>query len=467
VIHVLRELYERVPTGLRMPVAAFGRLLPVRMRYGQAFVNTRAMLESEGSNDLAAYTASRDMRLARLVAAGLDTTWWSRVFREAGLPAGPTGVDDLRELPFLTKEEVREHSAELLWAEVPEHARKWVTTGGTTGVPLGLWIEKDASAADWAFVVNAWGRVGFRLDEKRVVLRGRRLGGASGRALFEYEPVRRELYVSTFDMDERHLSSIRRKVGEFGAHYIHGYPSAMEVLGRSYQRAGETPPQVEALLAVSEVLYPAQRAELERYFSARVFSFYGMTEKVAFAAECEYSSDLHVDERYGIVELIDANGDVIEDAGVVGEIVATGLMSRAMPLFRYRTGDRAAWADGACECGRPMRRLASVEGRWHGKDALVGALGGIITMTALNVHSAVLDRVERFRFVQEQPGQALLLVVPAEGFEQSHKEAILAELSAKLAGQVDLTVEVVDELPLTAGGKFLFVDQRIKELPWT
>jgi phenylacetate-CoA ligase len=420
------------------------------------------MLAGERSTAWAPYVARRDDSLAALGAAASRTTWWSRVFDELAMPLGPRTVEELSRLPLLSKDDVREHAHEMLDPSVPESARKWVTTGGSTGAPLGLWISKDASAIDWAFVVDAWNRVGFNLDEKRVVLRGRRLGSAGRRELVEYEPMRRELYVSTFDLDEEHLPAIRRAVTRFGARYLHGYPSAMQALGRSYAHSGDVSPRWEALLAVSEALDPSQRSDLERLLGARVFSFYGMTEKAAFAAECEHSNELHVDERYGIVELVDAEGRVVDSPGVVGEVVATGLISSAMPLLRYRTGDRAAWAEGDCPCGRPMRRLLSVEGRWNGSDALVGIGGAIIPMTALNVHSPVFDRVQRFRFLQERPGAAALLVLPGAGFGQADEAAILGELGGKLEGQVSLTLERVDELPLTVRGKLLFVDQRIE-----
>jgi phenylacetate-coenzyme A ligase PaaK-like adenylate-forming protein len=44
-------------------------------------------------------------------------------------------------------------------------------------------------------------------------------------------------------------------------------------------------------------------------------------------------------------------------------VVFTTLTRQAMPLIRYRTGDRAAWLEGPCPCGTIMRRLGKVHGR--------------------------------------------------------------------------------------------------------
>jgi phenylacetate-CoA ligase len=293
-----------------------------------------------------------------------------------------------------------------------------------------------------------------------VVLRGRRLGSRD-RRLFEHEPIRRELYVSPFDLDSNNLPAIRQSIGDFAPQFIHGYPSAMEVLGKSYRQAKVAPPKLRALLAVSENIYPGQRELLEQLFDCRLFSFYGMTEKGALAAECEVSQELHVNPFYGVLELIDEEGRPIEKPDTRGEIVVTGLISRAMPLFRFRTGDYASWSGGPCACGRALRRLRAVEGRWR-QEHLVGGAGALISMTALNVHSAVFDNTTRFQFYQEIPGQATILIEPSERFSEDDAQAILAELGAKLSGQVVLTLRLVDKIPQSPIGKQRFIDQRIQ-----
>lgn len=460
-IHSLRDRYERLPTILRFAVGSVARALPTRVRYGSVFVNTlNAATECE-QNSVEELAFRQERQLARLVMAALRSEFWRETFVESGMPAGPRSVDCLRKLPLLDKETVRANVDRMLAEGYPPDRRKWVTTGGTAGQPLGLWIDKDASVRDWAFVVNAWSRVGFRLDERRLVLRGRRLGAGEQRKLLEYEQLRREMYVSVFDLDRDHLPEIRRAVRRFGSRYVHGYPSAMEVLGRSLKENNQKY-RPSALLAVSENLYPGQRELLEKlYEGARLFSIYGMSEKGAFASECETSTELHVEPLYGYVELVDAVGNRVDEPGVRGEIVVTGLISRCMPLIRYRTGDYAAWSGGPCSCGRPHPRLGQIEGRWT-QEYLVAKSGSKISMTALNIHSAAFDHVRRFQFVQETPGHVTLLIEPSESYREADGERLSEELSAKLSDQVVLTLKLVDRVPQTHLGKQRFIDQRIE-----
>jgi phenylacetate-CoA ligase len=115
-----------------------------------------------------------------------------------------------------------------------------------------------------------------------------------------------------------------------------------------------------------------------------------------------------------------------------------------------------------CACGRAYPRLSAIEGRWTG-ERLFGAGGRTFTMTALNTHAAVFDRVARFRIRQERPGEATVFVVPGPGFQAGEGEAIAREYGRRCAQSIRFAVEVVPALPLTGRGKFKFVEQLIPD----
>jgi len=461
-IHGLRAAYESLPAGARGLVGPVARFLPTRVRYGGAFVSeTDCLRRAAASADFDAQLAEE--RLQFLMRAALRTPYWSAALERAGL-SGRTSftIDDLRQLPLVDKQVVREHHEAMLDPSIPESARKYVTTGGTSGRPLGVWIDKNASPRDWAHVVDAWNTLGYRLDDRRAVLRGVRLGDGVQRRVTTYEPLRRELYVSVFDLDESHLPDIERALVRFSPRFLHGYPSALEVLGRYLRRSGAVLPALKGIFAVSENLYPGQREYLESLFGVPVVTFYGMSEKVAFAAECAARDGYHVHEMYGHVDLVAADGTLITEPGVRGEIVATGLISAVMPLIRYRTGDFSSWRSGPCPCGRPGRRLGPIEGRWN-REYLVTRSGSRVHMAALNLHSSVFDNVERYRFVQSEPGCVRLLLVPGLGYKDADGSRIQAEMDGKLSGLVEVELVTTTTMDLTQRGKGVFIEQLIPD----
>ena len=67
--------------------------------------------------------------------------------------------------------------------------------------------------------------------------------------------------------------------------------------------------------------------------------------------------------EYGILELVDAQGEPITRPGVIGRVVGTGFDNDCMPLIRYATDDLAMLADGECGCGRKHTHIADFKGR--------------------------------------------------------------------------------------------------------
>src|SRR5690606_33347059 len=74
--------------------------------------------------------------------------------------------------------------------------------------------------------------------------------------------------------------------------------------------------------------------------------------------------------------------------GEFGEIVATTLVNRGMPLVRCRIGDLGVLSPDPCACGRPQPVLAALQGR---------AADLVFKPDGTPVHASVLGRaLERY-----------------------------------------------------------------------
>ena len=147
---------------------------------------------------------------------------------------------------------------------------------------------------------------------------------------------------------------------EVRPHTVVGIPAQIRRLALT---APDAPPK-NVLLSADRVS-PVLRAALERVWGCEVFEHYGLTESgLGCAVECPAHDGAHIRHDALYLEIIDpASGEVLP-AGEWGEIVLSTLNRRAMPLLRYRTGDKGRLLDRPCACGSVLPRLDTVAGRF-------------------------------------------------------------------------------------------------------
>jgi phenylacetate-CoA ligase len=192
-------------------------------------------------------------------------------------------------------------------------------------------------------------------------------------------------------------------------------------------------------------------------------TWYGHSERVILGGECEYTSAYHHFPDYGVLEIINDQGEAAAAEGECGELVGTGLLNRALPLIRYRTGDRARKLDSACQCGRHFDRFDSVEGRW-GQEYLVGKNGSRISLAALNMHGDMFANVVRYQYYQSSPGSMVIRLLVAQDFTPEEARSIELAYARKACGELTVSAQVVPDLPLTGRGK---LRRLVQDIPGT
>ena len=433
-----------------------------------AYHNTYTLLQRSrrwSREELAAYQMKALSRL--LDHAYENVPYYHRIFNERGLVPGDIAtLNDLELLPFLTRDDLQKNLADLKARNYPESAFEYVTTGGSTGIPVGFYYERGASRArEWAFMKTQWDRVGYRFTDRCVVLRGYVVGSPKEGTFSKKALFGRWLIMSSHHMTEETLPAYIDQIRRFRPRFIQAYPSTTVILARYMREHDIEPfPTVKAVLCGSENLYPWQRDLITGALGCRVFSWYGNSEQTVLAGECEESTRYHIFPEYGIVELIGRDGRPVEGPGAMGEVVTTGLMNPICPLIRYRTMDVAVAAEGQCSCGRAYPLLERVEGRLH--EFIVTRDHRLISMTAVNMHSDVFDNVAQFQFYQMREGEVLMRIVKKPGYTDLDTERILQELGKKFEGDVDLTVRFVGKIPRTRRGKYRFLIQDLPLEEW-
>jgi phenylacetate-CoA ligase len=401
---------------------------------------------------------SREYQLEQLIkicSLAARTKYYSRVFAEAGFdPAGMKSPEDIQSLPTIDKKIVVENLESMCVVPADSPDVDYVTTGGTSGVPLRFYAPASRSFTEYAYLLAGWERAGYRLGMPLAVLRGEVIHPDRRGFYHEYDPLLRHHSYSNFHTTDNHLREYLEHIATLGPCYLHVYPSSVVRLARMVQRSGLKPPRnIRGVLAGSENVYPDDRAIVEQWLCPTYFSWYGHTEKVVLAAECEHSRDYHVWPTYGHFELLDEQGKAVATPGQRGEIAGTGFINTVMPFIRYRTGDFATYVGDRCDkCGREHLILRDIEGRYR-QDDLIAVDGSSITPNMVTTHDDTFDKLLDYQFIQDKIGQAVLCVVPAGPFTSADQEFLLSRVRGLLREQIAVELKICSEVQKTARGK--------------
>lgn len=452
-----RWLYEESPGWLqglvgRIPLSLIaGRRYRDTMRRGPA-------LDRLTREELRAY---QEEKLGRMLSFVCEQVPAYRALRSTVDRLRP--FEALKAFPFLDKARLQEEFEQYLPRDLGRIPHWECTTGGTSGNQLRFFLDDTSTAIEMAFIHRMWARVGYTPRCRKATFRGTSFPNSKEGVYWRANPIYNELIFSPFHMSPRTLGLYLEELRRFRPAYLHGYPSALQLLADHALREGVPLDglRLRAVLLASEGMAPGQRQLLEQAFQCRTFSWYGHSERVILGGECEQTDTYHQFPDYGVMEIVDESGRVLEEDGARGELVGTGLLNRSLPLVRYRTEDSAVRRDFVCPCGRAFDRFDQVEGRWR-QEYVVGRTGARISPAALNMHGTLLKNVLRYQYFQETPGVMELRIMVAPAFTPTDADSMARALVEKVGDEVQVKVRIVPDIPLTSRGK---LRRLIQEIP--
>jgi phenylacetate-CoA ligase len=206
-------------------------------------------------------------------------------------------------------------------------------------------------------------------------------------------------------------------------------------------------------------LHDFMRDRIERVFGCPVYNRYGSREVGLIAAERPGAKGLWVAPWSTVVEVVDETGDPVPP-GTDGEILVTSLINHAMPLVRYRIGDRGALAPGSA---RGTQILSSVLGR--NVDAFRRRDGTLVDGEYFTHLLYFRDWVEKFQFVQTDYDEVVLRVVSRDRDRrqlQPELDEMASQAKAALGPDTVLRIEWVDDIPPAPSGKYRYTISEVK-----
>lgn len=461
VISAIKDIYRSSPSFIQESCRYLLGMVPVPIRFGTAFRRTYALLQKSQYWSRELLERHQLIQLRKLLQHAYENVpYYRQLFKRCNLrPEDIRSLSDLRSLPYLTKDIIRNNLNGLIAKNIPAWRLRMAMTGGTTGAPLAFYVEKEIfGTVEWAFITSMWRRVGYNFGDKSAVLRG----NLPRKGIYEFDPVNHQLILSSYHLTDKNMRLYVKIIRKFKPKFIKAYPSTITILAKFMEQNDMEPfPTVKALLLGSENIYDFQRKLLERVFNCRVFSWYGHGERAVLAGECEYRTYYHVFPEYGVTELIGKDGEPVTEKDDVGEIVATGFINRAMPFIRYRTRDLGVFTDEECVCGRKYPLLKRVEGRLQ--EVVVTKDGALIPLTALFFaqHLEMFRNIKNIQFIQEEASRIIVRIVKGERYSEKDEREFLQRIRKVTSNRLDPSFEYVEEIPRTKGGKHQYLIQKL------
>ena len=455
-----KNLWEQTPPLLKSTLGRGLELIPLNWLLGKSFrKNYKFVREAQWWSP----EQSKEYQLRKLyeiLKLSYERTKFYRcIFDSAGFHPGDfKSLDHMNKLPTICKRDVVKNLSDMCTKNIRDRNVDYQSTGGSSGIPLHFYINADRSSVEYAYLVNNWERLGYKLGMPMVVLRGRLVQPNRNGLRHEYDPIFRHHYYSNFHMSESNMKLYLEHIRTIGPCMLHAYPSSAQMFAHFIIKKGkQTPKNIKGVLLESESVYSDQVQDIEKAFGVKTFSSYGHSEKLVCAAQCEHTRNYHIWPTYGYFELLDNDGNPVTTPGQQGEIVGTGFINTVVPFVRYRTGDYAIYVDERCAaCGRDHTTITAIEGRWP-QGGLIADDGSVVTMTALNIHDDTFRNVGDYQYHQSIPGKATLCVIPTNYLDENERRRIIARMNKRLQGQIILDLEICDKLIKTARGKQLRV----------
>ena len=459
---LLETIYCRSPIALQnVYVSWYGRRVRGQ-RFNRDYERWMELFERSQWWSPEEIGAHQDRALAAIVTHAYERVpFYRRAMEERRLrPTDVVRRADLRKLPIVTKDIIRNNPGAFLAHGVDPGRLKDSPTSGTTGGSFTVLWDRDTDVL-WNALLwrhRAW--CGFRFGTRYATLLGRVVVplGQSTPPFWRWNRPWNQVLFSSFHLKEENIGAYVKAMRAFGVKGLECYPSTGYILARFLEDRGEQLP-LTYVVTSSETLLPIQREVMEKVFGTKVLDYYGMSEAVLFAGECGSGEGYHLHAEIGIAEVVDGRGDSLP-AGRHGRLLGTGLVNRAMPLLRYEIGDVSALRPGGCPCGRRLPLLDPVTSK--AEDIVVAPDGRLISSSTLTHPFKPLARVEKSQIVQETADRLLIRIVPRLGYGEEETRHLLREMQRRVGPDMRIRVEIVDDIPVGASGKYRWV---ISKLP--
>ncbi len=377
------------------------------------------------------------------------------VIREAFNRVGATPEDirslaDFERLPVFTRRDLQQASLRDRTADNldPDQLLDR-STSGSTGERLAVrrtWFEERLlNALRW----RAWRHYGLGTTDRLAIIDFRRARDARD------NPLLHRLAASLGFCQQRVFdalgdSRLLEAVVEFKPRGIAGMSSAIAILADQCAERGVELP-LQFIATGGELLTESLRRRIQQ-LRVPIFDLYGSNELNLIAWQCPAGFDAyHVCGDSHRIEILGPDNKPAAP-GESGEVVATSLLSYAMPFIRYRVGDMAVQGPASCQCGAPCSTLLSIRGRTIDRFPLGPDLW-LHPWEILNAIRPNFAWIRQLQLAQTQRRRLVLRLVPLRPPTATELEQITTSANRAVGTRARISIELTETISPSPSGK--------------
>lgn len=346
-------------------------------------------------------------RLRSSVEKAMLSPFYAKRMAEAGItPDSLRSLDDVRRIPFTTKDDLRNEYPYGMACVPKEQFVRMHCSSGTTGTPVAICYTRNDLDSWSDLMARSMFVAGVRPYDVFQNMSG--YGMFTGGLGIHYGAER--LGCMTIPAGAGNSKRQIKFMQDFGTTVAHILPSYALHLGSILQAEGIDPRSLPLRLALvgAEPYTELTRRRIEAMFDIRVHNSYGLSEMngPGVGIECEKQNGLHIWEDAYLAEIVDPKtGDPVPE-GEQGELVLTTLRREGMPILRYRTRDLTRFIPGDCPCGRKHRRI----------DRIVGRADDMLIVKGVNIYPM---QIEGVLMGFSEVGKNYLIILEREGLKDT------------------------------------------------
>ncbi len=364
------------------------------------------------------------------------------------LPGDIKTVDDLKQLPFTYKQDLRDTYPFGLFAAPMNEIVRVHASSGTTGKKTVVGYTKNDIEV-WAEVMaRTFAGAGAGKDSFLQVSYGYGLFTGGLGAHYGGEYLGATVIPTSSGNTKLQLSLMQ----DFGTTHIACTPSYALYLAEEMQELGIKPEELKLKAGIfgAEPWSESMRKEIEQRLNIKAFDIYGLSEVIGpgVACECEYQCGMHIPEDHFIPEIIDPDTEEVLPQASQGEIVFTTITKEGLPLIRYRTRDLSSLNYAPCKCGRTEARMTKVTGRTD--DMLIIRGVNVFPSQVESVLLSIGETAPHYMLIVDRKDNLDTLEIQVEITPQLFSDEVkkLEDIERKIKKEIESTLGISAKIKL-------------------